>query len=339
MPTLKEQLCQAVYKREFATFDKLIGDLDLAQAGGVAQAAYDVGHIEGFKNIVQTHPQRNYSLVFKQIVSQHDVSQKDDELALWLLETSPATTVGSWDPTNYGALRKKVSAPLYTAMIERQAQSLEPRFLMASAFHHKREDFAQRAIQQLERFPLYHDRKLEEYEIFFIVNMLSFKSVPLAEDFMARFPSRIVLHTMIGEICQSFDPEAFHPILIEVLERYTPTETHVEEVNSWINALLEYKNDNKKIVRCLMPYYNPHYNDGEIFLNSMYLDNENDFLLFLDATPLDVQKSTLAYFTQARLHIPPHFEVLKTRIADLDVRAKLQEEVSSEGALLKKRVL
>lgn len=330
---LQQQLRHALEQYDFATFDNLVDHLDIGRAGKIAKTAYEVGHIEGLKRIVQLHPQRDYALALQYIISQNDSA-----VGLWLLEHSSKTTIGLWDITNYGDLRNQVNEELYTALIERQVQYLEPRFIMASALHHKREDFAQTAIRKMERFPLYPDRKPDVHEMGFIHQMLGLKSVALAEDFMAFFPAGSVLHAMIGEICGSYKPEGFKPILVEVMERYNPTKEQIAEVNSWIHSLLEY--DEMEIVRCLMPYYDPHYNKGEIFITSMYMDDQTDFMLFLDATPLDVQKNTLKHVTQRTSgYAPPHLALLQSRIADLEVREKLHDEVGGVAANSKIRLM
>lgn len=70
------------------------------------------------------------------------------------------------------------------------------------------------------------------------------------------------------------------------------------------------------------------------------MDDENHFRTFLDATPLDVQKNALKHVTQKTSgYAPPHLALLQSRIADLEVREKLQDEVGGVAANSKIRLM
>jgi len=335
MSELREQLIDCLHDRDFDTFDKLVVDLQAADAVSVVQIAYKVKHIEGFKQLVLQHPERNYSLVLQQLIACKDTTS----LGLWLLESAPRTTIGQWDYKSYNDLKEKVDPQLYTAMIERQAQYLEPRFLMASARYHQREDFAQHAVQKLENFPLRHDQ-LEEYEREFLESLLLFNSLPLMEEMFARCSHRIVLHALTMEICSSYHPKNHLEILEEVLERYTPTAIQLDGLNASIQRLIEYQGSDMVVARFLMPYYNPHFQDGETFFLATYLDSEDDFLMFLEATPLDVQKEVFVRLSEPRVNNKPsHFGLLKTRIDDQELRLKLQEELQDTPHINKTRLM
>lgn len=335
MNELREQLVDCLHDRDFATFDKLVVHLQAKDSVSVAQIAYKVNHLEGFKQIVLNHPERNYSLVLQQLIACKDASN----LGVWLLENTPHTTIGQWDYKSYNDLKEKVDPQLYTAMIERQAQYLEPRFLMASARYHKREDFAQRAVQKLENFPLKHDR-LEEYEREFLENILVFNNLPLMEELFARCSHRMVLHALTMEICAMHRPENFLEILEEVLDRYTPTSLQLDDLNTNIQGFIDYQGSDMVVARFLMPYYNPHFQDGQKFFLATYLDSEDDFLMFLEATPLDVQKEVFTKLSEPLVkNTPPHLGLLKTRIDDQELRLKLQEELRNSTPTQKTRLM
>lgn len=335
MSESRQQFVDLLHERDFSTFDNIMESIEGKDAASVAQIAYKVKHIEGFEQIILNHPDRNYSLVLQQLIA-----CQDSGMGLWLLEHTPNTTIGRWDITTYRTLKDKVDDQLYLAMIERQSQHLEPRFLMVSADYHKREDFAFQAVDQLQHFPLYSDR-LEAWEVDFLVKLVSFKSISLLENLFVRCPHKIIVHTLVLEICETlYRPSEYVDILDEALDRYEPNAKQIEQLNQTILNLTEYRSDDVDVVRRLLPYYQPAFNDGEILSSALYLDNEEFFLLLLDATPLDVQKRVLADITRPGLmNTPPHLHILQNRISDLDVRTKLQHEVGGVVALPKKRVL
>ncbi len=335
MNEFKQPYVNLLHEGDFATFDNTMGSIFDRDAVGVAQIAYKVNHIEGFKQIILNHPARNYSLVLKQLIA-----CQDNSMGLWLLEQTPNTTIGKWDITTYADLKSQVNDQLYKAMIERQAQHLEPRLLMVSADYHKREDFAFQAVDLLQHFPLYPDR-LDVWEVDFLVKMVTFKSIPLLENLFARCPHKIVAHTLAVEICETLrHPSEYLEILDEVLDRYEPNDKQIKQLNQAILNLTEYRSDDICVVQRLLPYYDPSFKKGEILSSALYLDNEDLFLLLLDATPLEVQKSVLKNITSPSHSYtqPPHLHILQNRIADLEVRMKLHNEVGN-GATSKKRVL
>lgn len=335
MNEFKQPYIDLLHEGDFATFDNVMDAIQEQDAVGVAQIAYKVKHIEGFKQIILNHPQRNYSLVLQQLIA-----GQDNSMGLWLLEQTPNTTVGRWDITTYADLKSQVDEPLYKAMIERQAQHLEPRFLMVSADYHNREDFAFQAVDLLQHFPLYPDR-LDTWEVDFLVKMVTFKSIPLLENLFVRCPHKIVAHTLAIEICETLRyPSEYVEILDEVLERYEPNAKQIKQLNQTILNLTEYRSDDLCVVQRLLPYYDPTFEDGAILSSALYLDNEDFFLLLLDATPLEIQKNVLGKIKSlSSASTPPtHLHVLQNRIADVEVRMKLQNEVGN-GAASKKRVL
>lgn len=336
MSELREQLVDCLHDRDFATFDKLVVHLQAKDSVSVAQIAYKVNHLEGFKQIVLNHPERNYSLVLQQLIACKDASN----LGVWLLEKTPHTTIGQWDITTYSTLKEKVDDQLYNTMIERQAQYLEPRLLMVSAYYHTRIDFALQAVEKLQHFPLYPDR-LESWETDFLVKLLSFNSIPLLENLFARCPHKIVVHTLALEICETlYSPRDYLQILDEVLDRYDPNDKQLKDLNQTILNLIEYRSDDGCVVQRLLPYYDPTFNDGEILSSALYLDDEKFFLLIADATPLEVQKEVFTKLSEPLVkNTPPHLGLLKTRIDDQELRLKLQEELRNSTPPQKTRLM
>ena len=323
MSNLIEQLKTTLANGDFATFDKLVVGVDDKTAVKISQMAYTAGHTAGMQMVVLQHPQRNYSLLFKDIVT-----TCDNKLGLWLLEHAPNTTVGTMERHTNRDLRNQVNEPLYSAIIERQAKSLEPRFLMESACNNRRIDFAQRAVKELEKFPIHPDHQMQSYELKFIEHLLSFHNLTLVEDFCARFPSRNVIHNIAVTICDMYYGDNFVSILKEVLDRYTPTQQQTDELNDKIHLFVEYSGYDTSVLRCLMTHYNPYYKDGEGLYSAAYLNDLDDFLMFLDATPLDVQKMVLERFNgQTGIYPPDHLSVLQSRILDLETQLQLQEIV------------
>lgn len=332
MSELRQQLIDLLHDKDFATFDKLVVNLEGKHTVSVAQIAYKVQHIEGLKRLVLNNPERNYSLLLQQLIACKDTSN----LGVWLLEYAPKTTIGT---TTYKTLQGNVDAHLYVAMIERQSHYLEPRFLMVSARHHEREDFALRAVRQLEQFPL-SPNQLQEFERQFLDDLLSFKSLSLLEEMFSLCSHRIVLHALAMQICCAHRPKDFVEILKEVLDRYIPTPNQLDQLNVCIQDLIEYENDDMDIVRCLMQHYNPHFKDGETFFYATYLKNELDFIMFLDVTPLEIQKNVLAQLAEPVVsNKPPQFGLLQNRIADQEVRMKLQCELENTPQDRKTRLM